>query len=105
MVSWWDMVDSFRLPETVPGSGRIGKGPSTFPVDVVELNGSPSTLSVVTSTQEPAPAAATPLEATIVELINVAPRGNYQRNNHNRRVPQKVVLRNPKITPVLTLGS
>ena len=31
MVSGWTMVDSFHLPETVPGAERIGKPPTTIP--------------------------------------------------------------------------
>ena len=38
MASWWNMADSFRLHETVPGSERIGEDPSTFPAAAVELN-------------------------------------------------------------------
>ena len=38
MASWWNMVESFRLPETVPGSERIWKDPSNFSAAVVGSN-------------------------------------------------------------------
>ena len=75
VASWWNMVGSFRLHETVPGSKRIGKDPSTFPPAVVGLNCSHATLPIVASTQEHTPSVATPLEETIAELINVSPPG------------------------------
>ena len=62
MVSGWNMAESFRLPETVPGSARIGKGASAFPVAVVGVNCSHATLPLVASTQESTPSVATPLE-------------------------------------------
>ena len=35
MVSWQNTAESFRLPETAQGSGRIGKDPSAFPAAAV----------------------------------------------------------------------
>ena len=51
MVSRWNTVESFRLPETVPGSGRIGKDPSTSPTSAVELKCSQGTLPVESTAQ------------------------------------------------------
>ena len=31
----WNMVESFRSPETVPGAERIGKDPLTTPIEVL----------------------------------------------------------------------
>ena len=75
MVSGRNVVDSFRLPETVPRSGRIGEDPSTFPAAAVDLNSPQVLLPIVASAQESAPSAATPLDDSIAEIINVSPPG------------------------------
>ena len=36
VVQGWNMVESFRLPETVPGSGRIGKDACASQLSAVE---------------------------------------------------------------------
>ena len=45
------MAESFRLHETVPGSERIGKDPSTLPAAVVEPICAHVTLPIVADTQ------------------------------------------------------
>ena len=48
----WNMVESFRLPETATGSERIGKDPLTTPIEVVTEVPSPiSDASVPVDTQ------------------------------------------------------
>ena len=61
MVGAWAAVDSFCLPETVPGSGRIGKGPEGAPADVVDLMSSPPVLPPATGTLESSLAAESPV--------------------------------------------
>ena len=41
VVQGWNMVESFRLPETVPGSGRVGKDASAFQLSAGEPFRSP----------------------------------------------------------------
>ena len=76
MVPGWDTADSFRLHETVPVSGRIGKDPSTIPAAAAELNSSQAILPTLASTQDSAPSASAPLEESIVGVINVSPPGD-----------------------------
>ena len=52
MVMGWNMAESFRLPETVPGSERIGRDPVATPTEVVADEPSPMTdASVPVDTQ------------------------------------------------------
>ena len=56
------MVDSFRLPETAPGSERIGEGPSAFPAAVVGPIFSQVTLPIVANTQDSTTLVPTPVD-------------------------------------------
>ena len=47
------MVESFRLPETVPGSERIGREPVTTPVEVI-TEPSPMTDASIPDDTQPA---------------------------------------------------
>ena len=87
MVSGWKMVDSFHLPDTVPGAERIGKAQTKTPTEVlspesslpgvpagdgpladtnpvleVELGNTQATVSTVLVSQEPSP------EAVVTEV-------------------------------------
>ena len=46
------MVESFRLAESPPASGRIGKEPTDRPTKVVEMTCSPGTQLVENTSQE-----------------------------------------------------
>ena len=64
MASGWTMVESFHLPDTVPGAERIGKPKDMTPTVVAPLEG----------TQSDAPAGVGPLAddtpVVVVELQN-----------------------------------
>ena len=64
------MVDSFRLPETVPGSERIGKEPITH--------------ATSERTQVSAEAESTPVEGTVVTLSTAAPPGEVSSAERTR---------------------
>ena len=70
MISGWTMVDSFRLPETVAGSDRIGKDPKA-PTDELVLT--PSGSITTTQTQETSCVEGAPLED--VTLADTCPGG------------------------------
>ena len=63
------MVDSFHLPETAPGSERIGKDPSVSPATGVEPSISQVTIPLVVSTHDSTLLVPTPADEAIVETL------------------------------------
>ena len=67
MASGWVVVDSFRLPETVPGSERIVKDPGAPPATAVEQSCSHVAFLFVASTQDSTTLVPTPADEVIDE--------------------------------------
>ena len=68
--SWWNMAESFRLPETAPGSERIGKDPSAFQATVVEPGCPHVMLPFVTNTQDSTTLVPTPVDEVVDDTLN-----------------------------------
>ena len=52
MASWWNVAESFRLPETAAGPGRVGKDPTVLPTKLVGAKCSQGTLPIASTSQE-----------------------------------------------------
>ena len=89
MVSGRNMAESPRLPETVPGSERIGDEPTDRPTKVVGLKCPPGTLPIESTARESTTSAPNTLGRSIVELGNDPPRRNYRMKNHKLSTDQK----------------
>ena len=69
MASWWNMVESFRLPGTAPAPERIGEDPSAPQATAVDPGCSQVMLPFVTNTQDSTTLVPTPADEVVDETM------------------------------------